>query len=1290
MQPNGSQNQPTPNQPNAQGQPSPIAKSAATNPPEPSTQRSVPLPPPIKGLSLRGQNQQQQPKAAPIANLPTTEKMLARWSAKAILSALAIGFVPVAGLGGLGYTLLNQSVAQTQANQSQASASQITDRLTQLLSERYRDLQQVVDLQVLQDGRFGAAEKLKALEQQKNQGGYKAIALVDLNGQPKFQPNGSNLENQAQQAYFREAVQSGKPIIGQPQADKGGTVLPIAVPVMDAANTKATAVLVAHLNVETIVSFTNTTAPDGSESTDRVYFTDTKGKVVIANNAAAVNQEIETQVPGSQAKIAELSVGQSITHRLKFGLSAIGFTDKSQPDHIIGLASTSSLKGITMNPLRTVVVADLEQVLSLQRQRSMQFGFAMLSLLGVVGIAALMMAKQTTKLVNDQVETLEDQYRSLQARQQRSVERSQWLGQMIETMRQSMGESALLNTTVTELRYALNTDRVMFYRCNDDWSGTIIAEAVSPNYRKFMGQTIHDLFREGSVDRYQDGQVQVIPDVTRLGLTRGHKENLEKLQIKASLIAPILQHGKLVGLLCAHQCSDIRQWEEEDVSLFAKLSSQLGFVLEQSALIHRQAQSVEKSRILNEIVDSMRRSFKEEDILNTTVNELRYTLNADRVVVYRLDRDGKALIIAESVALTYPKLHGKIIDRPFPLGVMERYRLGQVWSMPDIDAEGLPPEYRELLDEFQVRSSVVAPIIQNGELLGLLAVHACQEPQQWQPEDIGLVANLGRQLGLALNQAAILRRQTLSAERLRTLNEIVSAMRRSLKDTDILTTAVNELRLVLNTDRVILYRFPNQATGSETGTIVAESAGLALEKLLGRNIPHLFQDIPLERLKNGHVRSVNDIYQEKLTIEHLELLEDLQIRASIAAPVMQNGELIGLLAAQECKGTRQWEAQDLDLFAKLAIQLGYALDQAEFIAATERASQVARQEADATVAEQRKQQEFFRERARELLNQVEPVTRGDLTVQARVSSDEVGEIAKSYNDIIATLRQTIADVQEASKSVTSKASNSENALNALSQETQQQMQTVAQALQQVQELVIAHQKIGERAKQAEANVSLATQTLQLGDEAMDRTVLGMSSIREAVAETAKKVKRLGEASQKISRVVNLINGFATQTNLLAMNASIEAAKAGEEGQGFAVVAEEVRTLAQQSAAATAEIEQVVEEIQRQTNEVVASMESGTEQVVNGTQLVEDSRSQLNQIAEVSMQIHYLIRDISQGVSGQTENSAVVRQTVQQVAQMLNNTSNQTQHVADSFAQLIQMAADLQSSTAQFKVRHDRK
>jgi hypothetical protein len=240
MQPNGSANQPPSDPQRGQNEGKPDA-----------TQHSVPLPPPVKGLSLRSERKAADKQAAADRKLakqtqaasqavirananatefPSTITLMSRWNTKAILMAGAIGLIPVVGLGGLGYSLLNQSIAQTAANQQQVDANQIADRLTQFLTERHHDLQQLADLQAIQDARLSAPEKLRLLEQQKTQSpAYKGLAVLDLNGQVRVQTSGSALENQAQQAYFREVLQSNQAVIGQPQGEKWGTVVPTVI-----------------------------------------------------------------------------------------------------------------------------------------------------------------------------------------------------------------------------------------------------------------------------------------------------------------------------------------------------------------------------------------------------------------------------------------------------------------------------------------------------------------------------------------------------------------------------------------------------------------------------------------------------------------------------------------------------------------------------------------------------------------------------------------------------------------------------------------------------------------------------------------------------------------------------------------------------------------------------------------------------------------------------------------------------------------------------------------------------
>jgi len=302
-----------------------------------------------------------------------------------------------------------------------------------------------------------------------------------------------------------------------------------------------------------------------------------------------------------------------------------------------------------------------------------------------------------------------------------------------------------------------------------------------------------------------------------------------------------------------------------------------------------------------------------------------------------------------------------------------------------------------------------------------------------------------------------------------------------------------------------------------------------------------------------------------------------------------------------------------------------------------------------------------------------------------VTSDEIGTIADSYNATIGSLRKLVTQVQTAAKQVATTTSSSEISVQELSAEALRQAQEITAALDRIQEMSNSIRAVAANASQAEAAVLQATQTVEVGDAAMNRTVDGILAIRETVAETSKKVKRLGESSQKISKVVNLIGTFADKTNLLALNAAIEAANAGEQGRGFAVVAEQVRSLARQSAQATAEIESLVKDIQTETNSVVAAMEAGTEQVVTGTRLVDETRQSLNQITAVSVQISALVSAISSAAVAQSQVSEEVTQTMSGVAAIAQHTSTEATLVSASFKELLAVATELQASAGQFKV-----
>nr|MDJ0678223.1 methyl-accepting chemotaxis protein [Xenococcaceae cyanobacterium MO_167.B52] len=227
--------------------------------------------------------------------------------------------------------------------------------------------------------------------------------------------------------------------------------------------------------------------------------------------------------------------------------------------------------------------------------------------------------------------------------------------------------------------------------------------------------------------------------------------------------------------------------------------------------------------------------------------------------------------------------------------------------------------------------------------------------------------------------------------------------------------------------------------------------------------------------------------------------------------------------------------------------------------------------------------------------------------------------------------------------------------------------------------------VAENANQAEQIVDDTYQTIVNSTDNMDLTVNSILNLRTTVGETAKKMKRLGESSQKISQAVSFIEEIALRTNILAINATVEAGRAGEYGQGFTIVAEQVAGLSEQCAAATKEIASIVAAIQGETQEVNQAMESGTAQVVETTRLVESTKESLGLVLEKSQEINLLMSSISESTVSQAKTSQNVTNLMQKIANLSETTSKSSKEVAQSIVETAQVAEKLESAVAQFKV-----
>ena len=320
-----------------------------------------------------------------------------------------------------------------------------------------------------------------------------------------------------------------------------------------------------------------------------------------------------------------------------------------------------------------------------------------------------------------------------------------------------------------------------------------------------------------------------------------------------------------------------------------------------------------------------------------------------------------------------------------------------------------------------------------------------------------------------------------------------------------------------------------------------------------------------------------------------------------------------------------------------------------------------------------------------LLDDVEGASRGDLTVQAEVTADELGAVADAFNLTIQNLREIVQQVKRAAKQVNKNSTDSESFARNNSSDALRMAEELAVTLNSVQLMTESIQRVAENAHEAEEVAHTSSVTALKGGEAVERTVGGILQIRETVSETARKVKRLAEASQEISKIVAVISQIASRTNLLALNASIQAARAGEAGRGFAIVADEVRQLADRSAKSLKEIEQIVLQIQSETGSVMTAMEEGIQQVIDVTDKSEQSKRALEDIIEVSNRINTLVRSISGDTVKQQENSGAVAQVMQSIELIAQETSQESQRVAGSLQSLVSISKDLLTSVERFKV-----
>ncbi|MHB1144892.1 MAG: methyl-accepting chemotaxis protein, partial [Thiobacillus sp.] len=320
-----------------------------------------------------------------------------------------------------------------------------------------------------------------------------------------------------------------------------------------------------------------------------------------------------------------------------------------------------------------------------------------------------------------------------------------------------------------------------------------------------------------------------------------------------------------------------------------------------------------------------------------------------------------------------------------------------------------------------------------------------------------------------------------------------------------------------------------------------------------------------------------------------------------------------------------------------------------------------------------------------LMDELGELAEGNLTINASVTEDITGAVADSINYTVEELRSLVRGINNATVQMDKAASEAGQVSDTLQLAARRQTEEIEETSAAVVNLAQSVQKVSGNAAESARVAEQSLAAAEKGQQAVANAIASMNTLREQIQETSKRIKRLGESSQEIGEIVELISDITEQTNVLALNAAIQAASAGEAGRGFSVVAEEVQRLAERSADATKQIAAIVKTIQSDTHDTVAAMEVSTQGVVEGAKLSDAAGQTLAEIGSVSKTLAELIADISSATHSQAESTAKVAETMQDIKTISAQTSTGTQQTAESIGGMKQLAQDLKNSVSGFKL-----
>jgi PAS domain S-box-containing protein len=544
---------------------------------------------------------------------------------------------------------------------------------------------------------------------------------------------------------------------------------------------------------------------------------------------------------------------------------------------------------------------------------------------------------------------------------------------VVTKIRESLDLDMIFKSTATEVRQLLNSDRVGIFRFYPDSGyddGEFVSEDVLPEFDSAKDIQVHDrCFGEQYAPDYQTGKVRVVADIYRAGLSDCHIAILSQFKVRANLIVPLIKGSELWGLLCIHQCSGPRDWQEDEIEFVNQIAVHLGIAIQQAELLEKAerrstalqttleyqlrkrteelVQEAERERAISRTIDKIRQTLDLNIIFQTAATEVQKLLNIDRITIYQFRDDYFGDFIFESESDEWPKLVGSGWEDPY-LNEHQggRFTRGETFVADDIYNANQSECHIEALEYFGVKSCAVVAIFKGEKLWGLMSAFQHRGARHWEEKEIKLLNQIATHLGVALQQSDYLeqiqaqaKQQEKAANQERTLARVIERIRQTLNIDQIFSATTQEMRQILNCDRVAVYRFfPDWS-----GEFVSESVAEGWIPLVTEKIKTVWQDDYLQRTEGGRYRNrevfaVDDIYKVGHNQCHIEVLEQIQVKAYCVAPVLVGEKLWGLLAAYQNSGPRHWEAGEVSLLAQIGSQLGVAMHQAELLDRTKKQS----------------------------------------------------------------------------------------------------------------------------------------------------------------------------------------------------------------------------------------------------------------------------------------------------------------------------------------------------------------